>query len=66
VSATPEIQSRLGLEPGDVVLSVNGTDIRSAAQLADLLEGLRGRRGGLLVMLERRGRFIRQQFPWNG
>jgi S1-C subfamily serine protease len=66
VSATPELQSRLQIEPGDVVLGVNGTDIRSAGQLADLLEGLRGRRGGLLLTLERRGRFVRQQFPWAG
>jgi serine protease Do len=66
MSATPEMQSRLGLEPGDVVLRVNETDIRGADQLADLLEGLRGRRGGLQVTFERRGRLGQNQFLWNG
>jgi len=66
VSETPEIQSRLGFETGDVIRRVNGTDIRGARELANLFDELRGRRGWLDITIERRGTVVSQSLLWTG
>jgi serine protease Do len=53
-----------GLEPGDVVLMVNQTRIASAAQLAELIDGLApGRAVALLLLRDGQTQFVPLRIP---
>ncbi|HET9948158.1 MAG TPA: trypsin-like peptidase domain-containing protein, partial [Longimicrobiales bacterium] len=60
-----ELGNRLGLRVGDVIVGINRTPIRSAGQLADIFENLRGS-GRMVVTLERNGGYSVRDFYWRG
>jgi hypothetical protein len=66
VDISQELRSTIGLAPGDVILQINRTPIRSAAELADFFRDLpSGTR--LILFFERNGRANRAgPFVWNG
>ena len=56
-----ELAAQLGLEPGDVIVGINRTPVRSAEEFAEILE----RPGGQFVMtFERNGGFNVRNFYW--
>ncbi|MBI1723510.1 MAG: trypsin-like peptidase domain-containing protein [Gemmatimonadetes bacterium] len=64
LTAGPESQRTLGLQPGDVILQVNNVAITSAEQFNQVIEYYRGR-GALRVFFEREGRIGYADF-WGG
>ncbi|MEK6609890.1 MAG: trypsin-like peptidase domain-containing protein [Gemmatimonadota bacterium] len=64
VSAGPESQRTLGLQPGDVILQVNNVAVTSAEQFNQLIAYYRGR-GALRLFFERQGQIAYADF-WGG
>jgi serine protease Do len=63
VRITDELGNRLGLRAGDVIVAINRTPIRSAAQLAEAFESLEGA-GRMAVTIERNGGYGVRNFYW--
>ncbi|MDZ7780141.1 MAG: trypsin-like peptidase domain-containing protein [Gemmatimonadota bacterium] len=60
-----ELQSQLGLRPGDVIVQVNRTRIRSAEDAARAFEAVRGS-GRIALYFERNGDYNMRNFYWSG
>lgn len=66
VSEIPnELQSQLGLRPGDVIVQINRTRIRSAEDAAEAFEAMRGS-GRIALYFERNGDYNMRNFYWSG
>lgn len=60
-----ELQSQLGLRPGDVIVQINRTRIRSAEDAAQAFEAMRGS-GRIALYFERNGDYNMRNFYWSG
>lgn len=60
-----ELQSQLGLRPGDVIVQINRTRIRSAEDAAEAFEAMRGS-GRIALYFERNGDYNMRNFYWSG
>jgi serine protease Do len=63
VRITDELGGRLGLRPGDVIVGLNRTPIRSADELAGAFDSLAGS-GRMAVTFERNGGYSVRNFYW--
>lgn len=59
-----ELQSQLGLGPGDVIVQINRMRIRSAEDAATAFESLRGT-GRIVMYFERNGDYNMRNFYWS-
>jgi serine protease Do len=59
-----ELQSQLGLGPGDVIVQINRMRIRSAEDAASAFESLRGT-GRIVMYFERNGDYNMRNFYWS-
>jgi S1-C subfamily serine protease len=66
VGVEPRVAVHLGVQPGDVIVRMNGSQIRSAEDLAGFFEGISGQQGWVEVDFVRRGRLGRRRVPWGG
>jgi serine protease Do len=64
VRISDELGGRLGLRPGDVIVGMNRTPIRSADELAAAFGGLEGS-GSMAVTIERNGGYGVRNFTWS-
>lgn len=62
VSASPSISSRIGLQPGDVLVQINNVRVNSADDAARYFQQLRP--GRVRLGVERRGGYIFFDFIW--
>lgn len=56
-----ELAGQLGLEPGDVIVGINRTPVRSAEEFAQILERLNGQ---FVMTFERNGGYNVRTFYW--
>ena len=61
-----ELAAQLGLRPGDVIVQMNRTRIRSADEAARFFESLTGQQGRIVVWVERDGRLGSRSLYWRG
>ena len=66
VSISPEREAQLGFQPGDVILSINNVPIRSAEDVAQVFQEIRGRPGRIRIVFERYGGYGVRDFLWRG
>jgi serine protease Do len=59
--ATPRVSQELGLEPGDVIVQVNGTPVRGADEVARAIDYFAAR-GPIRLVFERGGRYAFTDF----
>jgi serine protease Do len=59
-----ELQAQLGLRPGDVIVQINRTRVRSAEDAAAVFESLRGT-GRIVMYFERNGDYNMRNFYWS-
>ena len=59
-----ELQNQLGLRPGDVIVQVNRTRVRSAEDAANVFASLRGT-GRIVIYFERNGDYNMRNFYWS-
>jgi serine protease Do len=59
-----DLRNQLGLRPGDVIVQINRTRVRSAEDAADVFESLRGT-GRIVMYFERNGDYNMRNFYWS-
>jgi len=64
VDITPEMAQRIGLVPGDVIVSINRTPVRSAEEFARVVQAMAGRGGQFVLTFERNGGYNVRQLFW--
>jgi serine protease Do len=63
VDITPELAQRIGLVPGDVIVGINRTPVRSAEEFARVVQAMSERGGQFVLTFERNGGYnVRQLF----
>ena len=64
VDITPEMSRRIGLVPGDVIVGINRTPVRSAEEFARVVQAMSARGGQFVLTFERNGGFNVRQLYW--
>jgi len=64
VDITPEMAQRIGLVPGDVIVGINRTPVRSAEEFARVVQQMSGRGGQFVLTFERNGGYNVRQLFW--
>ncbi len=59
-----DLRNQLGLRPGDVIVQINRTRVRSAEDAANAFESLRGT-GRIVMYFERNGDYNMRNFYWS-
>jgi serine protease Do len=64
VDITPEMSRRIGLVPGDVIVGINRTPVRSAEEFARVVQAMSARGGQFVLTFERNGGYNVRQLYW--
>jgi serine protease Do len=64
VDITPEMSQRIGLVPGDVIVGINRTPVRSAEEFARVVQAMSARGGQFVLTFERNGGYNVRQLRW--
>jgi serine protease Do len=64
VDITPDMAQRIGLRPGDVIVGINRTPVRSAEEFARIVQAMAGRSGQFVLTYERNGGYNVRNLYW--